>query len=242
MDNNEKNSRDDYTIDVAYIAKTLWQRMWIIPVVGFLTALLGFSWAAFLIKPSYSSSVMLYVNNSPSGTTAAQNLVKTYNEILNIRTTLERIIEKAGVDYTYGELSRMITVAPSDGVGFVRVTVVAHNPYEAAEIANCIAEVLPVRVSQTIDGASMKVAEDAIPQLKKIGPSNSKCTLVGLLVGAFGAAAVLVVIAMRDDTVHDEEYVLRTYDYPILAKVPNLLSTGTKHYAYYAQKQKQTNG
>ena len=39
-----------------------------------------------------------------------------------------------------------------------------------------------------------------------------------------------------DDAVHDEEYVLRTYDYPILGKVPDLLNTGNKSYGYYSAK------
>lgn len=255
MEKSEKNnnSKEYYTVDVVHILKTLWHRAWIIALSGFLAAVLGFSWAAFMIKPSYSSSIMLYVNNSSfalggtsfsissSEITAAQSLVKTYGEILNNRTTLERIIKDAGVSYTYRQLSGMISSSSSNGTEIMRVTVTSHDPYEAARIANCIAEYLPVRISQIIDGASMEVVDNAIPNLEKIGPSISKYTLIGLLLGAFGAAAVLVVVAVRDDTVHDEEYVLRTYDYPILAKVPNLLSTGTKHYAYYSQK-KKSNG
>lgn len=253
MEKKEKSTQDYYTIDLTHILKTLWHRIWVILISGFLAAVLGFSWAAFFIQPSYSSSVMLYVNNSSfslgttnfsissSEITAAQSLVKTYGEILNNRTTLEAIIRETGVKYTYQELSRMISSRPSNGTEIMRVTVVSSDPYEAAKIANCIAEVLPKRVSQIIDGASMEVVDDAIPRLNKIGPSISKYTMTGLLLGIFASAAVLVFVAVRDDTIHDEEYVLRTYDYPILAKVPNLLSTGAKRYAYYTQKKKPTN-
>ena len=38
------------------------------------------------------------------------------------------------------------------------------------------------------------------------------------------------------DTIHDEEYILRTYDYPILGKVPDLLNKGSKSYGYYYRK------
>ena len=41
----------------------------------------------------------------------------------------------------------------------------------------------------------------------------------------------------KDDTVKkDDSYVIKTYDYPILAKVPDLMSNGTKkRYGYYYQ-------
>ena len=55
---------------------------------------------------------------------------------------------------------------------------------------------------------------------------------------------VLTVSAMLDDTVRDEEYVLKAYDYPILGKVPDLLDNGNRSYAYYSQRRttKKTQG
>ena len=46
---------------------------------------------------------------------------------------------------------------------------------------------------------------------------------------------VIVIIALMDDTIHDDEYIQKTYDYPILAKIPDLLeehSSGSKDYYY----------
>ena len=43
-----------------------------------------------------------------------------------------------------------------------------------------------------------------------------------------------------DDTIHDEDYVLRAYDYPILGKVPSLVNNGGgKSYSYYYQKKQK---
>jgi capsular polysaccharide biosynthesis protein len=50
------------------------------------------------------------------------------------------------------------------------------------------------------------------------------------------SCAVFVVLAILDDTIHDEEYILRTYDFPILGKVPNLLEGNGKSYGYYSQR------
>ncbi len=115
MEKQEKNTKEYYTIDLVHIFKVLWQKAWVIALTGIIAGAIGFSIAAFAIAPTYSSSIMLYVNNSSfslgntsfsissSEITAAQSLVKTYGEILNNRTTLERVIEKSGISYNYKE-------------------------------------------------------------------------------------------------------------------------------------------
>lgn len=245
MEKQETNSREYYTLDLTQLMKVLWSKAWIIALAGLVAAVIAFSIAVFGIAPTYSSSIMLYVNNSAfslgntsfsissSEISAAQSLVKTYSEILNNRTTLERVIDKTGVSYTYKELSEMITAEPSNDTEIMRVTVVAEDPYEAEKIANCIAEVLPTRIAEIIDGASMEVVDDAVAELEKVGPSVTLYTALGLIIGVVLAVGVLAVMSVLDDTIRDEEYIIQTYDYPILAKIPNLMEVGNKRYGYY---------
>jgi capsular polysaccharide biosynthesis protein len=130
----------------------------------------------------------------------------------------------------------MINCTSANNTEIMRVTVTCTDPYEASKIANTIADVLPERISEIIDGATMEVVDAAVPSLKKVAPSVTKYTALGLLVGVMLAVVVLVVLALLDDTIHDEEYILRTYDYPILGKVPDLLNVSGKSYGYYSQK------
>jgi len=244
----QDNNKEYYTIDVLHIVKSLWRRAWLIALCGLLAAIIGFLISAFAMAPTYSSHIKLYVNNSSfslgntnfsisaSELTAAQSLVKTYGEILDSRSTLERVIDKSNIDYTWKELSQMITYEPSNNTEIMRVTVTSEDPYEASKIANTIAEVLPVRISEIINGASMEVVDSAVPELEKVAPSITRYTAICLVLGVFISAVVLIVFALLDNTIHDEEYVLRTYDYPILGKVPDLLNTGGKSYGYYSQK------
>lgn len=245
MEKQVKGNSEYYAVDLVHIVKSLWKRVWLIIFAGILTAVVTFGVFAFAVEPEYSSSIMLYVNNSSfslgntsfsissSEITAAQSLVRTYGEILNNRTTLERIIEKTKVKYDYKKLSKMIESSLSNDTEIMRVTVTTGDPYEAAKIANCIAEVLPVRISEIIDGASMEVVDSAIPNLEKVAPDITKCTVIGFVLGAMVAVILVIVATLLDDTIHDEEYVIQTYDYPILAKIPNLLHTGSKQRGYY---------
>lgn len=253
MNNKERSSNVYRSTDVIHVIKTVWSRAWLVVLCGLLAGVIGFSVSAFMIAPTYSSNVKLYVNNSSfslgnanfsissSELTAAQSLVKTYGDILDSWNTLERVIDKADVDYTWQELLEMIMYAPSNETEIMLVTVTCKDPYEASKIANAIASVLPTRISEIIDGATMEIVAPAIPNTEKVAPNITLYTAISLFIGALLAIMSLVVAALLDDTIHDEEYVLNTYDYPILGKVPDLLNTGNKSYAYYSQRAPRTN-
>lgn len=244
MDKNEKMTKDYYVVDLAHVVKVVWQHIWAVVIVSLVTAMVGFVLAAFAIKPTYSASIMLYVNNSSfnvgdlgfsissSELTAAQSLAKTYTVLLKNRTTLERLIDETNVRYSWEDIYDMIESGPVNETEVMQVTVTCHDPYEAARIANGIATVLPQRVTEVIEGASMEVVDSAIVNTEKVAPSITLYTAVGFLVGLLLSVATLIVVALMDNTVHDEEYVIRTFGYPILAQVPNLNDSISKRYGY----------
>lgn len=250
-ENNNSNNKDYYIIDIMHILSVLWKKIWLIILCGVICAVVGFVVSAFAIAPLYTSEIMLYVNNSSisvggasfsissSEITAAQSLVKTYGVLLENRTTLEAVIEKSGVNYTWEELDEMITAQSVKETEVLKVKVTCEDPYDAAKIANCIAEVLPKRVSEIIEGSSMAVVDSAVVNLDKVSPSITKYTAIFGFIGAFLAVAVLVIMDIADDTIHDEEYILQTYNHPILAKIPDLHSADSKGYTYYKRSSKQ---
>jgi len=252
MERQENNNREYYTIDVLHIIKSLWRRAWVVVLCSFLAGIIGFLVSSFGIAPTYSSYVKLYVNNSSfslgntsfsissSELMAAQSLVRTYGEILDSRSTFELVIKEAGVDYTWKELADMVKYTPSNDTEIMLVTVTCNDPYEACKIAETISKVLPIRISEIIDGASMEIVDSAFADTEKIAPSITKFTAVGLILGFLISVIVLIIIALMDDTIHDEEYILRTYDYPILGKVPDLVNVNGKSYRYYSQRHRKT--
>lgn len=250
MTNEKTKSQDYYVVDFLHIVKFVWKRIWIVLLAAVLSAVIAFSYSTFFVKPQYSSSIMLYVNNSSfslgstsfsissSELTAAQSLVKTYSVLLKNKTTLNEVIEKADIDLDYTELYQMIETGAVKETEVLEVKVTADDPYLAADIANTIAEVLPDKIATIIKGSSMEIVDLAVPNTQKVSPNITRNTEIGLLLGAVLTIIVLVIFALLDDTIHDDEYILRTYDYPILAKVPNLLGSSDKHYAYYYQRKK----
>lgn len=237
-----ESNKDSVTIDLKQIFKLIVSKWWLIGAVGVLTALIGFSYASFFVKPTYVSSVSLYVNNSgntdadkisSSDLSASQSLVKTYGEILDNRSTLELVIQKAGLSYTYQQLSGMITSGSRNNTEVMEVTVTAYDPDEAALIANCIAEVLPIRIAAIIDGTRMEIVDSAIPNPDPVAPSVLKYTALGLLLGVFAVCVVLCIREIMDDKIHGEDYILHNYECPVLANIPDLMTRKGRHYGYY---------
>ena len=102
----------------------------------------------------------------------------------------------------------------------------------AAKIANSIAELLPERIAEIMDGCSMQVIDSAIPNTNKISPNITKYTAQGFIIGFLIAAGILTVLAIMDDTIHDEDYIINTYDYQLLAVIPDLSTADSTKYGY----------
>lgn len=246
MERQEKNNKDYYVIDLLQILRTLWKRAWAILLITILFGVIAFGYTVLFVAPKYSSSVMLYVNNSSftvggtsvsisaSELSAAQSLVDTYIVILNTRTTMEEVIEKTGVDRSYGELLGMVKPAKVTGTEILRVTVTSESATEAQTIAAGIAEVLPGRIEHIIEKTSMRIVDGAVVNHSKVSPNTTTNTAIGMLIGFVASCLLFIVISLLDDTIRNEDYIAQAFDQPILSKIPNLAFDESKRsYAYY---------
>ncbi len=232
-------------IDLKRIASRWLKGAWIWLISGILAAVAGFFAAKLLVAPLYESSVLFYVNNSANKeanediTTgqmdAAKRLVKTYGVILQNRSTLEQLAERLDDPYTYEELSACLSVSAVNDTEIMQVTVTLGDPYEAAKIANCIAEILPLRVSEIIEGASMQVIDDAYPNAN---PVSRSALSYGLICGALGvvlSSIAVVALSLLNDQIRGTE-ALRSFEYPVLAEISSLEAKEYGAYCYYRKK------
>ncbi len=205
MEEQKKESTVYYTVDLLYVCKYIWRRLWIVLVSGVVLATAGFCVAEFVVTPRYESSVLLYVRNevasdlSASDLDASQSLVNTCGVILYARSTLEYVIRETGVAYDAGTLSKMVEAVAEDKTEVLRVTVTSTDPYEAAQIANSIARVLPDRVAEIVKGASVTLVDEAVPNLEKAYADPGRFTVIGLVLGLMLSGGSLAVMAALED-------------------------------------------
>jgi len=246
------NTNGEMEIDLLRLLQALWRKAWAIVLAA---AIFGASFllgTALFIKPLYKAEALMYVNSSnisvggtkvsisQSELTAAQTLVDTYIVILNTRTTLEDVIEQSGVPYTYEELMKkeMISAAAVNGTEVFSIEVTSTKPAEAELLANTIAQVLPEKIASIVEGSSARIVDYAVEPAEKASPSLTKNTLIGAILGFVLACGVIVVLELLDEQIHDSDYLTETYDIPVLAVIPDLLSTKSKNDYYQSAEQR----
>ncbi len=244
-------STEYYELDVLQLMRALWQKMLAIIVAAALCGGAAFTYAAYFITPMYEAEALMYVNNSSfslgstsfsissSELTAAQSLVDTYIVILESRTTLNEVIKEAGLAYSYKELKEMISSEAVNSTEVFNIKVTNDNPREAERIANSIARILPNKIANVVDGSSVRIVDHAVVPEQKVSPNITMYTAIGFLLGIIIACAIIVLKTLLDTQIHNEDYLMQTYDLPVLAVIPDLFCTGHKsgYYAYEATEE-----
>ena len=238
------------TIDLLELARAIWKNSLAIALVAVLFGSAAFGVTAFVIEPKYQATAALYVNNSSfslgstsfsistSELSASSSLVSVYIYILESRTTMEDVIKQADLAYTPEELGKMVSAKGINSTGAFEVTVTSTNPAEAELIANTIAKILPDRISEIVDGSSVRIVDYAIIPSHRSSPSMVKNTAMGILAGGFLAAAWVVVQFLLNDKskmmIQSADDLRAAYpDMMVLAMIPDMRVSDKKN-GYYS--------
>ncbi|MBR4474065.1 MAG: hypothetical protein IKS55_10555 [Oscillospiraceae bacterium] len=244
--NNQKNNNAQQVveIDLLEVASVLWQHIVVLLLTGIIFGALLFGYARFFVTPKYEANALFYVNNSTFSLSsavaistgelsAASDLVNTYVAILTSRANMELVIEKSGVNYSYEKLQDMVSAKSLNSTGLFQVTVTSTNPEEARMLVNIIAEILPEKISDIVANSSVKIVDYAVTPRSRVSPSYIMYAGIGMLLGMVFASTLVLISFFKDTVIHNEDYLLNTYDVPILATIPDLTAKTPKRYGYY---------
>lgn len=227
-----QSSNDEIEIDLREVFILLISRMWLIVLVGMLTAVIGFALSAFLIAPTYESTSKIYILNKQQENTVTYSdvqlgtqLTKDYAELITSRLVLEKVIEELqledvyeGMDYK--EMLEKVEVTTPTDTRILSITVTDTDPVMAMNIANSVREAAAVHIKNVMDIEAVNVVETANLPMEKAGPSITKWTLIGGCLGAFLVIAVLLVIFFLDDTIKNSDDVEKYLGLSTLALIP----------------------
>lgn len=243
MDNKAKN--EEVEIDLLHLLKLLWRKAWIIVIAMILIGAILFTYSMVFITPRYTSTAMMYVNNSSlslggasftisaSELSAAKSLLDVYVIILKTRITLERVIEEADLDYTYETLNSMVSASSVNGTEVFKISVTSSDPEEAELIADTIVHILPDRIADVVDGSSVRLVERAVCPSSKSAPNCTNYAIIGMIIGLILSIGLIIIFDLMDTTVRDEDYLNQKYDIPVLAVVPDAYTHKKGSYSYY---------
>lgn len=242
---NTQTDNNEIEIDLLHLIKVLWQKVWIIGIATILLGVIAFSYAFLFVTPQYQAKALMYVNNSSftvgstsfsissSELTAAKSLLDTYVIILKSRTTMEKVLEETGLDYTYEQISDMVSASSVNSTEVFQIVATSSDPAEAELIVDTIVKILPDRIADIVDGSSVRLVDHAVLPTQRSSPSYTKYAMIGLVLGFVLSCGVIIVIDLMDTTIRDEEYLTQRYNLPVLAVVPDAYETRKGSYSYY---------
>lgn len=209
----------------------IWSKALLIILITFVGGVVAFWVSCYVVEPTYTSHVSMYVNNNAqedstianiNDINASQKLVSTYIEILKSNKVLGKVLEVTGLPYTPSELRSMMSANSINGTEIFEIRVTTKDAEEAAILANTIAEMAPEEIIRVVKAGAVELIDEAIPALEPTSPNIILNTLIGMMLGGVLSVLGVLVVAMIDNRIKSEEDLKRHYEIPILGAIPDL--------------------
>ncbi len=200
-----------------------------------------------------STSMLYIYNNSNGNTSgrldsasmmASQGALQLYLVVLKSQSVLESALETVEeyqekarlgeegyeeyeflLDYKFstGSIAGMISAYQENQTEILTVKARASDPRVAKFIAATVTEVLQYEVPQKIGATSNKLLQPATFSSSPSSPDVRQITLVGFLIGAVVACALIFLGLLIDTVVRSEEALTEAFpNVPVLGVIPNI--------------------
>jgi capsular polysaccharide biosynthesis protein len=191
-----------------------------------LAGVIAFVYSKFLITPQYESTSQLYVlSKSTSITSMADiqlgtNLTNDYIVVVTGRPIVDQVIDNLGLDMSYESMVGKITLNNPTDSRILEITVQDSDPQLAKRIADEMADVASAFIAEKMDQDPPSIIQYGYADGGKVSPSVGRNTVIGALVGAVLAMAVVVVIYLMNDTIMTQEDVEKKLGLTMLGTLP----------------------
>lgn len=223
MNNQEANTIE---IDVLSLLRTIWRKKFLILLTAILTTGLAFAYSAFLATPQYDSTTRLYVVNQSSDNVAGITnqdlqagsfLVKDYKEIILSQDVLKNVTTTLGIA---DDIKEKITVNIPVDTRILSITVRDSDPNQAATIANTLRDEAAKKIIEVTKVSDVTTLEAAVPAEKPSTPQTKRNLVLGFILGAFLATALVFVLEVLDDRVKRPQDIEEGLGMTLLGVVP----------------------
>lgn len=224
----EKNYEvnDELVIDLKSLVFELLNNWVMILISTVLVAMIGFSISKFIMTPQYQSTSELYVLSSSSSITSLADIqigtymANDYKVVVTSRPILDQVIDNLKLDMNYRALRSKITIGNPNNTRILQITVTDADPNKAKLITDEIAEVASAYIAEKMDQDAPTILQYGYADGGATSPNTKLNTMLGGIIGAFIAMAIVIISFLLNDTVMTVEDVEQKIGLNVLGTLP----------------------
>lgn len=222
----QRNNNEEIEIDLLEIAHVLLRKLWVIVLCLVVGAVAAFGGTKLLITPQYTATSIIYIlSESTSITSLADlqigaSLTADFIALSKSRPVIEQVIKELDLDTNYETMVNSISIENPTDTHMLKIAATNPDPELAVKISNTMADAAKEQIAEVMNTDKPNTVEQAIVPEAPSSPNVKKNTAMGGLLGAFAAAAVIVLLYMLDDTIKNEDDVKRYLQMNTLAAIP----------------------
>ena len=220
-------------LDLKELLMLFWnKKIKIILIIAIFVAI-GVIYTIGFVTPVYTSSTKLVLATSNNNTTQSttntitttditlnSKLVSTYSELVKSKNVIRQVISNLKMNIEEEELRKNVTVTSVKDTELIEITVTNKNATDAAKIANEIAKVFTVKVSEIYNINNVHVVDEAETSNSPSNINHLKDIVVFAFMGAVVSVMYVLFANMLDTTIKTAEEVEKEFKIPVLASIP----------------------
>ena len=216
-------------ITIGQLFKMFLAHIKLIIIITLLCTLAAFLYVNYMVKPMYTTSALILVQNgssfeadlNPSSNTVSGEkvnmsdinssvmLANTCSTLFTVDPTMKSLISGASVSINVVENSY-----------FLRITSTSSDPHTAANIANLVANTAPEVFKKYFgDGGKVDTVDVAAVPSSPSSPDKGKYITMGLLIGLVLSLIISFLIEIIDTTIKPGDDLYKKYDIPVFAEI-----------------------
>lgn len=220
-------SNDEIEIDLGKVLEAIKKYWAVLLAMTLVCGLLGFLASSFGMTKKYVASVDMIVNTSTNAelvsndqVNSAKNLVSTYSYIITGSSVLTQVIDELGLDTTYEDLAKAISVNAVTDTQVFTVSATTTSVEKSKDIIRKIIEIAPGEIEEAVEAGSCRIVSDLDYQLTPVSPDVTKYTAVAAFAGFLLALAYALFRVLSKSYLVTSNDITEQLKLPVLGVIP----------------------
>ncbi len=225
--NQRVNDDAEIEIDLLEVFNQIRKRILLLAASVLICALVAAGYTRFFIPKTYSSTATIYltplVNDAGDvNYTSLQTNTKLVNNVVALLkqdNIMDHVAVKCGFE-SAADVKKILTISNQTNTELIDVRATTQDPNLSEAVATETVTYFIRTMQQNLNVKNIEIVTPAKVSTKPVGPSLSKNTLIGALIGFVLFAAYIFFIVITDKRVKSKEEAENFFGVPVLCQLP----------------------